>query len=879
MDVITSHLNADFDCMASMLAARKFYPDAKLVFPGSQERNLRRFLNESGLTFEFTRLRSLDLDAVDRLIVVDNRQAGRIGPFKRCLDKPDLEIHLYDHHPDTPDNLRGSTEEVRPHGSTATLFVELFQERNIAVTEQEATVLAMAVYEDTGNFTFATTTPADLRAMAWLLEQGADINQVSHYISQELTSDEIGLLHRLIKSATTYTINTINITVARIILPEYCDEFALLVRRFMTMENLDVLFALAAMDDRIYIIGRSRLPEVNVGTITMQFGGGGHASAASASLKDRSLVQVEEQLLDVLHRTVRPHSLAGELMSAPVISVEPTLSIIEANQTLIRYNITVLPVVDQGEIIGLLSRREAAKAIYHKLGDEPVASYMTTEFEVVDPDATLLDIQRLIITNRQRTIPVVKNQELVGIITRTDLFSMLAGDPAFMADLKSSQNQPSVERNRNMTSQLRHTLSRQMVQLLQIIGEVASGCGARAYAVGGFVRDLMLGIENLDLDIVIEGDGIDFAKKLTGQLGGTLRTHEKFNTAVVLLPDGMKIDVATARLEYYERPAAMPKVESSSIKLDLYRRDFTINAMAIHLNPDRFGILVDFFNSQNDLKDRMIRILHNLSFVEDPTRIFRAIRFEQRMGGFKLGKHTEKQIKNSVRLGLFEAAMGQRFFQELRLILSEKDPLPAIRRLHSFKLLPFLHPRLKITPRVRKILRETRHAVSWYKLLYLDTTIALWIVYFLALTVRLKTREVDELCRRLEIPERFSRIIISQRVAADRVVRLLDKNPDLPPSHIYMALKNLRHEGILFAMACCRNKKSQMAISSYVTQLRHVRNELQGNDLIALGYKPGPLYQKMLHRLLMATLDGICTNRAEEIALLKKEFPLDDKTR
>ncbi len=878
MDVITSHLNADFDCMASMLVARKLYPDAKLVFPGSQERNLRRFLNESGLTFEFTRLRSIDLDAIDRLIVVDNRQASRIGPFNICLKNPALKLHLFDHHPDAPDNLRGSKEEIRQVGSTATLFCQLFQEQKISITTQEATILAMAIYEDTGNFTFPSTRPADLLAMAWLMEQGANIDMVTHYISQELTTDEVRLLNELIKSATTYTINTIPITVARIILPDYSDEFALLVRRFMAMENLDALFALAAMDDRVYIIGRSRVPEVNVGMITMEFGGGGHASAASASLKDHSLVQVEEKLLHVLHSTVRPHSLAGQLMSSPVISVQPTLTISEANKVLIRYNITVLPVVQNGEILGLLSRREASKAIYHDLGDETVASYMTTEFEIVSPEATLLDIQRLIITNRQRTIPVVSKNELVGIITRTDLFNLLAGDPAFLPDLKNSQNLPSVERHRNLANQLRHNLSKKVLHLLQTIGEVAMGCGATAYVVGGFVRDLLLGVENLDLDIVIEGDGIDFAKKLAHHLNGKICTHEKFNTAVVVLPDDLKIDIATARLEYYEHPAAMPKVESSSIKLDLYRRDFTINAMAIHLNPDRFGLLVDFFNSQNDLKDRMIRILHNLSFVEDPTRIFRAIRFEQRME-FSLGKHTEKQIKNSVRLGLFDADMGQRFFQELRIILSEKDPLPAIWRLEHFKLFIFLHPRLKLTTRVKKILRETRHAVSWYKLLYLDTTVQLWIVYFLALTARLKTKYVAEMCAKLEIPERYSQIIISERVAADRAVRLFDKADDLQPSRIYKALKDLRHEGLLFAMAICRNKNAQMAISTFVTKLCHITNHLTGDDLIAMGYRPGPQFQTILQRLLMATLDGFCTSRQDEINLLKKEFPLPAKSR
>ena len=171
-----------------------------------------------------------------------------------------------------------------------------------------------------------------------------------------------------------------------------------------------------------------------------------------------------------------------------------------------------------------------------------------------------------------------------------------------------------------------------MIQLLQSIGEVADKLDFNAFAVGGFVRDLLMKKTNLDLDIVIEGDGIAFAKALAAHLGGRYRTHERFKTAVVLMPDDFKIDIATARLEYYEYPAAMPMVELSSIKLDLYRRDFTINAMAIQLNQEHFGTLIDFFNSQNDLKQKSIKVLHNLSFVEDPSRIFRAVRFEKRNG-------------------------------------------------------------------------------------------------------------------------------------------------------------------------------------------------------------------------------------------------------
>ncbi len=368
-------------------------------------------------------------------------------------------------------------------------------------------------------------------------------------------------------------------------------------------------------------------------------------------------------------------------MSHPVITVPPDISIKNANQVLTRYNITVLPVVqDKSKLLGIISRRVAEKAIFHNLGNLPVSDYMTTDVATLPSSASLADIQELIIEHRQRLIPVVDKDELQGVITRTDLLNLLINDPAHQPkNLIAADDRSYIERHRNVNSQIVEFLNKEVIILLRTIGEVAEKNGFTAYAVGGFVRDLLLRIKNLDLDIVVEGDGIKFAKQLAEYFGGAVRTHEKFSTALVIMPDGFNIDVATARLEYYEYPAAMPTVELSSLKLDLYRRDFTMNAMAINLNPDKFGTLVDFFNCQTDIKERRIRILHNLSFVEDPTRIFRAIRFEQRMG-FTIGKHTEKLLKNAVKMNLFNRFFGNRCFTELKLIFSEENPIPAIRQ-------------------------------------------------------------------------------------------------------------------------------------------------------------------------------------------------------
>lgn len=904
MEIITTHLNADFDSLAAMVAAKKLYPGAEMVFPGSQERNVRDYIKQSPLAYTFQRLKNINLAEVTRLIVVDTRQPSRIGTLAQCLNNPGISVHLYDHHPDAPEDMRGELEVVRSMGSTTSIFVEIFRERGIAITGDDATLMAMAIHEDTGSFLFDTTTPLDMEAGAWLLAHGANLNMIAPFIVQELSAAELGILNTMIDSATTYTIHGLPVVVARIMLPDYIDEFALLVRKFMAIENLNTLFALATMGDRLYLIARSRVPEVNVGTIALEFGGGGHASAASATVKDMSLIEAEEKLVWLLHKYVQPRSVARELMSAPVIFVPPETSIVHANEILTRYNITVLPVIDnERRALGLISRRAAEKAIFHGLGDLPVTDYMNTEFSTLAPDATLADIQERIIEHRQRFLPVVENEQVVGVITRTDLLNLLVKDRLSSGGDPDREDQPSSARHRNLNTVLVNSLPKEMLVLLRTIGEVAREMGYSAYAVGGFVRDLLRRTRNLDLDIVIEGDGIRFAAELARRLGGVSRPHEKFQTAVVKLPDGFKVDVATARLEYYEYPAAMPTVEMSSIKLDLFRRDFTINALAIALNPEKFGVLVDFFNCQNDIRDQQIRVLHNLSFVEDPTRIFRAIRFEQRLG-FKLGKFTERLVKSAIKQEMFGRFSGKRFFQELRYILAEENPQPAIYRMAGFGLLAFFHPALKLDQRLKNILRETHRAVAWYKLLYRDESFHQWQTFLLALTARLTARQMLDFCKKFEVSERDRNVVIRQKVAVSKILKVINsrtladdgqgvdsesvgldfsapapeqisiQGPPLRPSEVYWLLKPLSIEGVLHLMGLLVKKAGKRAVSLYVTDLSQVSTHIQGAELKAMGYPAGPLYTTILNHLLEAKLDGLVATEEDEEAFLLEHYPL-----
>ncbi len=875
MQVITTHINADFDAMASMIAAKKLYPEAEMVFPGSQEGNLREFFVKStSFLYNFTRIKNINLDEVDFLILVDTRQKSRIGRFEEIIERPGLKIHIYDHHPDAPDDIQGEKEVIRLVGSTSTILTGLIKEKGIRLSPEEATILALGIFEDTGSLTFSSTTEEDFLACAYLRACGCDLNLVSDLINRELSPEQVYLLDELLRSSKTYNIKGIEITITQVASDKYISDFAVLVHKLKDMKNLDVIFALALMEDRIYLIARSRIPEVNVAEIAGYFGGGGHANAASATIKGLTLIQAEEKLLKVLQNHISPIQLARQLMSAPVISVAPGTSIEETANLMIHYNINAVPVMEGDEIRGIITRQVIEKAAYHKLHQLPVSDFMTTDFHPVRPDATLMEIQEGLVDRHQRLLPVMEDGKIIGVITRRDLLDYLVQDGDQLPDPVYDQETIKSQKGsmKNIVNLMKEQLPSEIIDLFQELGEVADKLNYRAYVVGGFVRDLLLRKPNLDIDIVIEGDGINFAKAFSRKHPETkIRCHQKFNTAVIVFPDGFKIDVATARLEYYEYPAALPTVKVSSLKLDLYRRDFTINTLAISINRDNFGQLIDFFGGQKDLKEKVIRVLHNLSFVEDPTRILRAIRFEQRFG-FKIGKQTESLIRAAVKSHFIEKVEGRRLFLELKNILEEENAVAALKRMNEFNLFPEIFPALTYTPAKEKLVEEIEEVLNWYRLSYFEYRVEQWLVYFMGIAFDLQEEELRRFTERLELPEKKIDFMLTARLRTQRVLMRFSRSGKMLPSEIYHTLEDCTTEELLYMMAKTNREESKKAISLYLLKLRNVKPILTGHDLKALNIEPGPIYKEILRNLLDARLNGELETKEDEIAFVQKHF-------
>jgi tRNA nucleotidyltransferase (CCA-adding enzyme) len=873
LTVITTHVNADFDAFASMLAAKKLYPNALMVFPGSQEKNLRDFFVKSMVyLYDIVRIKDIDLNSVDRLILVDTRQASRIGKLASIVHRPGLEVHIYDHHPPMPDDLSGSVEVTRMTGATVTILTDILRHRKISITPEEATIMALGLYEDTGSFTFTSTTEDDYLAAAYLLSNGANLNVVSDIITREMTPEQVRLLNDMIEGVTHRTVKGVDVAVTSVSSDTYIGDFALLVHKLKDMQNLDVIFALASMENRVYIVARSRLSEVDVGEIAMAFGGGGHPSAASATIRGQTLIQVEHKLFGLLNEFINAERSARDLMSSPVIHVEPAVTLKEVNELLTRYNVNVLVVSESDHLLGIISRQVIEKGLHHKLEHVAAREYMTTDIDTVSPEAPLSEIQQKIIGNNQRLLPVMENDRVVGVITRTDLLNILVSEPVRIPEFAVySKEWGANVRERRVTKFVTERLPKEIIELLMAVGRVADSLGYNAYAVGGFVRDIFLYHKNLDTDVVIEGDGIAFAKALTASLGGRVRAHEKFRTAVVILPDGRKIDVATARLEYYKSPGALPTVETGSIKLDLYRRDFTINTLAIRLNPGKFGTLIDFFGAQRDLKRKVIRVLHNLSFVEDPTRVFRAVRFEQRFG-FRIGKLTSALIENAVRMDFFRELSGRRLFSELRQISEEDKPLMALRRLHEYNLLKVIHPKIVYNSTLEALLHSVEKVLTWHNLLFLEQPCREWMVYLLALMRSLDQGATEASCDRLQLTQRPRKVLIHEKTKAEEWLAWMSSQQVVKNSDLYRRLQPFHMETLLYIMASTTHKSIKRAISYYITRLRSTTTLLDGKYLRETGFEPGPVYREILDSLLDARLNGEVKTLLDEVEFVRKNW-------
>lgn len=860
MQIIVGHTNTDFDCLACMLAAAKLYPRARPALSGHVDRNVREFLTLYGDLLRPARAADIPLGQVKLMVVVDTSARRKLGRFAELVGKEGVEIHVYDHHPAGPDPLPASVVVNESLGSTTSVMLRLLRGRSISITPAEATLFLLGIYEDSGCLTHSTVTPEDAEHVAYLLRQGANLDIVANYVHSALTPEQKVMFNDIILHADHHTLHGMRVVVSCVKRKEYVGDVGLLTQKLMDVENVDAAFVVASLKRNTYIIGRSREDNINAGAVLGGLGGGGHNRAASAVLKSTNLEDARKRLLEALERQIKPTVVAADLMSYPVRTIRPDTSIGEAGTLMLRHGHSGLVVAEGEQVVGVVSRKDVDKANLHGLAHAPVKGFMSRQVITAAPDTPLPALERMLIEHEVGRLPIVENGKVVGIVTRTDLLRALYGaeyHPRWELFISHGL------RRQNVLRVMQANLDAGEIDLLRRLGDIGEELKTVVFAVGGFVRDMLLGAPHPDLDLLVEGDGILFAERIQQAVGGRLRVHQEFSTASLALPH-RKIDVASARSEYYPAPASLPAVEHSSVKDDLYRRDFTINAMAIQLNPGQFGDLLDFFGGKADLEQGLIRALHNLSFVDDPTRIFRAVRFESRYN-FVMEPQTEQLARQALAADIASRLTGERVRDQLVLVLSDRNPIKGIERLADLDLLRRLDAGLNADPDTMAILAKVRDNAAMMAHWLGDPNFPPWTAYFIPLLRDLREQALGTLCAglRLSTPDREA--VITTLTRALDVVPALHSDAPLSPGRVWELLRPLPAVSLLYLMATVTDPQAQERLRNFLTAYRRVQLEVRGHDLVEAGCAAGPLMGEALHATLIAKLDGLVAGKQAEL--------------
>ncbi len=878
MHVILTHEQADFDAIAALLAARILNEQAFAVLPRRVNRNVRAFLNLYGTEIPLVEARDLPSEPLESITLVDTQSLITLKGFSKKT-----RVHVVDHH-QLRDDLPSDWTIVNDRlGACTTILTEDIRDHNGPLSVLQATTLLLGIYEDTGSLTYISTTPRDARAVAFLLDQGASLRIASDFLNPPLSEEQREIYNSLLKSAETINIHGQSIVIGCTEAPSLNEEISSIAHKLRDLLDPDALFLLVGTSEGVRLVARSTTDRVNVAEVAARFGGGGHERASAALVRQADadsnapmpITAAYDKLIEILPEVVEPAMTVGRIMSRGARVLSPETSAQEASKLMQRYGYEGYPVVKEERVIGLLTRRAVDRALAHKL-NLPAASLMDAGEITVTPKDTIEHLQHLMADSGWGQIPVVDPDEknIIGIVTRTDLLKTIGGGEALLTE------------HNNLSDRLEAALPEARIQFLKAIAEQAHVHHIPIYIVGGFVRDLILDRPSMDFDIVVEGDAIQLAHSLEKKYGGRVASHSRFGTAKWQIGDiraslakqfgngapaagadlPETLDFISARTEFYNYPTALPTVERGSIKLDLHRRDFTINTLALRLDGRHYGDLYDYWGGLNDLQKRLVRVLHSLSFVDDPTRMLRAVRFEQRFK-FEIEARTRQLMEEAH--DLIRQVSGDRLRHELDLMMMEANPAAGFTRLSEVGLLKAIHPLLNWS-------KETGEAMTrvltepfpngWELPEVLGNGPIRRALAFLVWLGQYSEEAGQSIAHRL----RLSHILSDAILEVSQKAGTLDELTDRSPSRVVAVLDEISLP-VLYGIYCLsRSQDVRMMLDQYVTSWRHIQPRVDGYALLATGLEPGPAYRQILWSLRAAWLDGKISSAEQEAALMQQ---------
>ena len=871
MQLIMTHEQADFDALASMLGAHLLVPEAYALLPRQINRNGREFLEKYGQELGFSTINDLPNKSIEQVYLVDTQSLVTL----RGLND-NTKVCVIDHHPRKKQSHPDWEMILENSGACSTLLVEKIQSANLELGNLEATMLLLGIYEDTGSLGYSNTTPRDARAVAFLLEHGADLNIVSRYLNPPLTNIQQQLYDRLLTNLSSLIVEGQTILIASAEAFDLNDEISSVAHKLRDFLDPDGLVLVVSTKQGVRMVARSTTDSLDVGRLARHFKGGGHKRASSALIRPEDkptsgntrmlMQQIIAELQSYLPVVVTPELKVHQIMSRDPLVLKPSMTAQEAARLMNRYGFEGYPVVKGGHVIGLLTRRNVDRALQHNL-EKSVEDLMEVGEIRVFPDDSITRLKEIMANTGWGQVPVVDPQsgDVIGIVTRTDLIGTLSinGNPLPQAE---------------MITELNLALTAERKTLLMAVAEQASLLNLPAYIVGGFVRDLLLKRPSQDFDIVLEGDAIEFADHMVNTYGGRAVAHKRFGTAKWILSENREeilsalgienvgewalpehLDLISARTEFYDHPAALPVVERSSIKMDLHRRDFTINTLALRLDGEHLGQIFDFWGGYDDLMQKQIRVLHALSFVDDATRMLRAVRFAERFD-FEIETRTLSLLRAS--LPLIDQLSGARIQHELDLIFQESKVSQIMQSLQNLGILAAIHPGLGWSPLQQQRIQTTSEHIEDNSLSLKDLQMSIWLLWLEVYP----DQTITTVSKRLRLT---AKVVEKIRQTA-QLRELLPALQQLKPSQITQTLLSYPELVIQTVIFSNDDRTRVQPLRDYLETYRRVRPYTTGEDLKARGLSPSPRYDIILSELHSAWLDGKINSYEEEIAFLER---------
>ena len=860
--VILGHAGADFDCVASMAGLSRLYAGALPVLPSSLEPNVEEFLRLYEGRFRFVRLPlpALLKEDIGTIVLADTIVPSRLGEYEALLRAPNHRLIAYDHHEPSSASLSHIDEgHIQECGATTSIVTAALRQETIPVNPDEATLLALGIYEDTGSLLFPETTAYDVEQAAYLLKAGASLSMVARYVTTYLTPEQQNALEAALNSIQISGVSGTQAAFAAVRAERNVGNLSVIVHRLAQIVKADAVFLLYETPQALYLLARSDR-FLNVAELLAPLGGAGRVHAAAAVLRDGTTAQQAREHLESIigTRHAQWREVVADIMTPHPTTISQDRPATEALTMMVNLGFSVLPVQRDGRIVGVVAKKALEKQSLARLQQKPVRYFTNTRLPRVTLTATVEELIQAFGTYNTGLLLVMDGEQLLGVISRSDVLRYL----------NSTAHPQSAVGTSNVVVVSETDIDRLggegTSEVLKTIGLVGDQQGNRAYLVGGSVRDMLLDRRPNDFDIVTEKDVTAVAAAVADRLGTHVISYGRFMTHKVRI-GGRSYDFAAARLEYYDFPGSLPTVAPASLVKDLLRRDFTINALAMSLSASDFGRVVDASGGLSDLQSGLVRMTYPDSFIEDPARILRGVRVAVRLG-FAMDKDTEAKARDALQLGLLSVRRNKRAQDEFKELLAGAQSVECIMTLSALGCgligLPLVKP--------RKSKRELLSLLERQRLSGDDRVDPLpWLAPLLVWLGSIRSDALQAILKDFGLSDRMAASCRSWQVR-ERQLRLTLLEGTRPISAIAYLIARSPRPVVSVARAHLEGPGGARARHLLDTALSRLAEPplVSGRDILALGVTEGRAIGKLLEQVRTMQMDGVIHSRDEALTWL-----------